>query len=316
MMARRFRVAEGDSMELSGRAGARRLEIVAVSDGFGFIPFPMPYRNAKTYGVIDGADADLIAPYVAPVGAAAVVAHWSHPAVRSLAGVGLGHARGGRDLRMPNADWYRWMRGRETDRDFVIFDLMLSLTSVLAAIGIANQMLLSLHGRRREIALYRVLGMTAPQVRRLVLLEGGFIGLLGGGLAVLLGVPLGYAAIGALRVVSAFEVDFALPPRYVLFTVLGSVVIAGVASLYPARRAALADAAESVHYDGDRRHAAGHVVVGARRSARRRRGSPRPGPARAPRSRPRRTVSGGEPAAPRSRGSARSPPPAAPARGR
>ncbi len=78
-------------------------------------------------------------------------------------------------------------RLRETDRDFVIFDLMLLMTSVLAAVGIANQMLLSLHGRRREIALYRVLGMTAPQVRRLVLLEGGFIGLLGGGLAVLLG---------------------------------------------------------------------------------------------------------------------------------
>ena len=56
-----------------------------------------------------------------------------------------------------------------------------------------------------------------------MLLEGGFIGLLGGALAALLGVPLGYAAVGALRRVSAFEVDFALPPRYVALTILGSV---------------------------------------------------------------------------------------------
>ncbi len=246
MMARRFRVGVGDQMELSGTAGERRLEIVAVTDGLGFLPVAAPYRNAKTYGVIDAADADLIAPYAPSIGAAAVIANGDHPEVLAWQRT---FARGARDLRMPTADWYRWVRSRETDKDFVIFDLMLGLTSVLAAIGIANQLVLSVRSRRRELSLYRVLGMTGAQVQRLVLLEGGFIGLLGGALAVLLGVPLGYAAVGALRAVSAFEVDFELLPRHVLFTVLGSVVIAGVASLYPARRAALADAAEAVHYE-------------------------------------------------------------------
>jgi putative ABC transport system permease protein len=196
--------------------------------------------------VIDAADADLIAPYAEPLGAVAVVAHASHRGVqRWLAQLG----GLGRDLRMPEAIWYRWIRQRETDKDFIIFDLMLGLTSLLAAIGIANQLVLSVRARRRELSLYRVLGMTTPQVRRLVLMEGGFIGLLGGTLAALLGVPLGYAAVGALRAVSAFEVDFELPPRYVLFTIAGSVVISSVAALYPARRAARAEAAESVHYE-------------------------------------------------------------------
>jgi putative ABC transport system permease protein len=248
MMARRFRVDVGDRMELSGTAGARRLEIVAVTDGLGFLPVAAPYRNAKTYGVIDAADADLIAPYAGPVGVAAAVAHWSHPGVRAWQ-ASFRVRPEARDLRMPNADWYRAVRRHETDKDFVIFDLILGLTSVLAAIGIANQLVLSVRSRRRELALYRVLGMTGAQVRRLVLLEGSFIGLLGGVLAALLGVPLGYAAVGALRAVSAFEVDFDLPPQYVLLTVLGSVLIASVASLYPARQAALADAAESVHYE-------------------------------------------------------------------
>ena len=100
-----------------------------------------------------------------------------------------------------------------------------------------------------KIGLYRVLGMTADQVRRLVLMEGAFIGLLGGALAALLGAPLGYAAIGALRAVSAFDVTYHLPLRYVPLTILGAVVIAVGASLYPASRAARASSAESIHYE-------------------------------------------------------------------
>lgn len=247
MMARRYRVGEGDQMELSGRGGTRLLDVVGVTDGLGFIPVAMPYRNAKTYGLVDAADHDLIAPYADPVGAAAVVAHEEHPAVRRWRARLTADAT--RGLRFGESSWYRWLRTRETDRDFVIFDLMLGLTSVLAAIGIANQLVLSVRARKRELALYRVLGMTSDQVRRLVLLEGGFIGLLGGVLAAVLGVPLGYAAVGALRAVSAFAVDFDLPPHYVVLTILGSMVIAGVAALYPAGQAGRADAAESVHYE-------------------------------------------------------------------
>lgn len=247
MMARRYRVKEGDSMEVSGRGGTRRLEIVAVTDALGFLPWPAAYRNAKTYGTIDPADADLIAPYADPLGAAVVVAHADAPAVQRWQARVWRSAE--KSLRLHEAFWYRRRRLRETDKDFRIFDVMLGLTSVLAAIGIANQLVLSVRARRRELGLYRVLGMSTPQVRRLVLMEGGFIGLLGGTLATLLGVPLGYAAVGALKAVSAFEVDFTLPLQYVALTILGSMTIACAAALYPAAQAARADAAESVHYE-------------------------------------------------------------------
>jgi putative ABC transport system permease protein len=247
MMSRRFRVKEGDQLELSGRAGARLLDVVAVTDGLGFLPMAMPYRNNKTYGIIDAADADLIAPYADSRGAFAAVAHRGHEAVqRWEAHLSPALSSG---LHFLPASWYAHHRTRETDRDFRIFDLMLALTSVLAAVGIANQLVLSVRARRRELALYRVLGMTGRQVRRLVLLEGGFIGLLGGSLATLLGVPLGYAAVGALKAVSAFEVDFTLPPHFVVLTIAGAVVIALLAAIYPAGQASRADAAESVHYE-------------------------------------------------------------------
>ncbi|HTN88910.1 MAG TPA: FtsX-like permease family protein, partial [Sorangium sp.] len=140
-------------------------------------------------------------------------------------------------------------RRKATGRDFVIFEMILGFTTVLAAIGVANQMVLALHARRRELALHRVLGMTAGQVRRMVLMEGALVGALGGTLAVLLGVPLGSAALGALRTVSTFEVEFHIPPEYGVLTALGATAVALGASLYPARSAGRSNAAESVQYE-------------------------------------------------------------------
>ena len=154
----------------------------------------MPYRNAKTYAIIDAADYGVISPYAGPLGTTIACAHGESPEGRCRRFSGR---RGGR-RGASRCTARRATAGRieETDKDFRIFDLMLALTSILAAIGIANQLVLSVRARRRELALYRVLGMSGPQVRGLVILEGGFIGfLLGGVLATLLGVPLGYAAV-------------------------------------------------------------------------------------------------------------------------
>jgi putative ABC transport system permease protein len=249
MMARRYHVAEGDAIELEGLGGKRLLTIVGVTDDVGYTPVIGPYRNSKTYGVIDAADGPLIAPYAAPLGSFVVLADSESPGVMPDWGALLASMPRARDVRRTTGEAFKADRVRETSRDFVIFDLILALTTVLAAVGIANQMVLSVHARQREIALYRILGMTVSQVRRLILMEGAFIGLLGGALAVLLGVPLGYAAIGALRVVSAFEVDFHLPVTYVAFTIAGAAVVSLLASIHPASRAVSTDSAESVHYE-------------------------------------------------------------------
>jgi putative ABC transport system permease protein len=94
-----------------------------------------------------------------------------------------------------------------------------------------------------------VLGMTAAQVQKMLWLEGAFVGLLGGSLAVVLGIPLGYTSLAALNAVSAFDVQFHLPLRYVILTIAAAVGVALVAALYPARRAARARSAESIHYE-------------------------------------------------------------------
>lgn len=250
LMARRFGVGIGDRLTLSSPTGERTLEVAGVTDAIGFVPTFETYRNTKTYAIIEAANYGLIEPFAAPIGNALVITRapsatgepsdW-HAMIRGIprvAGV----------FMIPGSS-YEWVRRRETDGDFAIFDLILLLTSVLAAVGVANQLMLAVHARRREIALLRVLGMTPVQIRKMLLLEGGFVGLLGGTLAVVLGIPLGFGSLKALELVSAFDVRFELPLHYVVLTILGAVAVSLLAALYPARRAAAAQSAESIHYE-------------------------------------------------------------------
>lgn len=261
MMARRYGVTEGDFLEVSGKAGGRRLRVIGVSDDIGNSLVLEAYRNSKTYGVIDEADADLIAPYAQPVGHTLVVLDREspdRPDFAALAPFPFGPKANDppnrefreaiRALRVIPGEVYMAQRVQETGRDFRIFDVILFLTTVLAAIGVANQLAILVHARRRELLLYRTLGMTNGEVRLLVIGEGAFTGLVGGALAVALGVPLGLASVGALRAVSAFDVTFALPARYVALTIAGSVALSMLAALYPARRAA--DATARVENEG------------------------------------------------------------------
>lgn len=244
MMARRFGLGVGDELEVADR----RLRVVAVTDALGYTPMIGPYRDSKTYALIEDADRALIARFV-PARATALALVWPKTLSAEVRAELLAGWRKDRNVRVEVGTEFEAQRVVETDRDFAIFDLILFLTTLLAAIGVANNMLLSLHGRRRETALLRVLGMTAPQLRRMFVLEGLFVGGLGGLLAVLLGAPLGFAAISALVVVSAFELSFALPLAYLGWTWLAAVLVAVVAALYPARAAERFSSAESIHYE-------------------------------------------------------------------
>ena len=128
MMARRLRIGEGDALDVAGRAGSRRFDVVAVTDAVGFVPQQMPYRNAKTYATIDLADADIIAPYVSSAGTTMAVAHGDSPEMKrlreELKEAGPQKTDG---FVFYRAQGYRRSRVGETDKDFRIFDLMLAL---------------------------------------------------------------------------------------------------------------------------------------------------------------------------------------------
>jgi putative ABC transport system permease protein len=249
LMARRLGLQPGDRLSISSKTGARTLTVTAITDGIGFVPMFNTYRNTKTYAIVEAASYPVIAPFASPIGTALVLVD-PHSGVAPRDWIRLFHGLPYYPGVYPEIGRHlERARLRETDRDFLIFDVILALTSALAAIGIANQLVLAVHARRREIGLLRVLGMTADQIRKMLLLEGAFVGLLGGTLAVILGIPLGFGSLAALKLVSAFEVEFGLPFYYPVLTIAGAVVVALIAALYPARQAASARSAESVHYE-------------------------------------------------------------------
>jgi putative ABC transport system permease protein len=114
--------------------------------------------------------------------------------------------------------------------------VMLALAIIIALMGIANTLSLSISERIRELGLLRAVGQTRNQTRSMVRWEAVVLALLGcvGGVA--LGLFLGWALVEAVSAGGA--VQYAAPlGRLVPILVVGAA--AGLlAAIRPARRAA------------------------------------------------------------------------------
>ncbi|MCK2221625.1 FtsX-like permease family protein [Actinomadura sp. ATCC 31491] len=116
---------------------------------------------------------------------------------------------------------------------------LLGLAILISLLGIANTLSLSVHERTRESALLRALGLTRPQLRRMLSVEALVLGLIGALVGVVLGGVFGWAAVMAMLDGAVLSVPVG---QIGLFVVLSGV--AGVvAAIVPARRAARASIA-------------------------------------------------------------------------
>ncbi|HEX4822462.1 MAG TPA: FtsX-like permease family protein, partial [Acidimicrobiales bacterium] len=118
---------------------------------------------------------------------------------------------------------------------FGLILIMLTLAIVIALLGIANTLRLSVYERTRELGLLRAVGMTRAQIRSSVRWESAIISLFGTVGGLILGFFFGWAVITGL---GGNEIQFAPPvPLLVVILVVGAV--AGVlAAIRPARKAA------------------------------------------------------------------------------
>jgi putative ABC transport system permease protein len=118
-----------------------------------------------------------------------------------------------------------------------LFAVLLGLAILIALLGIANTLSLSVIERTRETALLRALGLTRGQLRRMLLVEALLMALLGVAVGVALGTGFGWAMTDAF-IRSAGGGVFSVPyARIGLYVVLGAAAGAA-AALLPARRAA------------------------------------------------------------------------------
>ncbi len=122
--------------------------------------------------------------------------------------------------------------------------VMLALAIVIALMGVANTLGLSLHERPRELGLLRALGQQRRQAKSMIHWESVIISVFGTVGGVALGTFLGWAVVVSAS--SSTLGVFAAPPgQLAIFLVAGA--LAGVlAGLRPARRAARVDALTAI----------------------------------------------------------------------
>lgn len=115
---------------------------------------------------------------------------------------------------------------------------LLALAVLIAAMGIANTLALSIHERTRELGVLRAIGLTRSQLRGMVRWESALIAVFGtvGGLG--LGVFLGWAMV---RAAGADIGSFAAPPARLLVVLAVGAAVGVLAAVRPARRAARLD---------------------------------------------------------------------------
>lgn len=134
-----------------------------------------------------------------------------------------------------------------------------SISLFVAAIGIANTMVMSIYERTREIGVMKVLGCFLKDIRTMFLIEAGCIGLLGG----IVGVAMSYGISALMNRFGGGLVDIGgmgggmggstsvsvIPIWLVLLALIFSTFIGIISGYYPANRAVKISALEAIRTD-------------------------------------------------------------------
>ena len=207
-------------------AGTLRLRVVAVYHGANS-PLPSVLLAASDY--LRG---------FRPAAAQAVY-------INAAPGVGTPRARGAVNqatagdplLQVTTVADYSSTLASRVNQVLALFAVLLGLAILIALLGIANTLSLSVIERTRETALLRALGLTRGQLRWMLLVEALLMALLGISIGVALGTGFGWAIVHGF-IKSAGGGVFSVPyARIAIYVALGAA--AGVAAaVLPARRAA------------------------------------------------------------------------------
>ncbi|AEK35948.1 putative membrane protein [Corynebacterium variabile DSM 44702] len=129
--------------------------------------------------------------------------------------------------------------GRQTDlidRIIAVVYALSALAVIVAVLGVANTLALSVAERRREIGMLRAVGATRGLIRRTITVEAVLTSVYGAVVGVLAGLGAGFAVLGVLGDVGLTSVI--VPWAVVAGVLVGSVVVGVVSALAPAVRAA------------------------------------------------------------------------------
>jgi putative ABC transport system permease protein len=134
------------------------------------------------------------------------------------------------------------------DRTFAITWALEAVAIVVAMLGAANSLLALVLDRRRELGLLRYLGASPRQLRGMILVEAGFLGILATAVGLALGFALSLLLIFVVNKQSfGWTIQFHPPVNLLAGALLLVWCVTVLAGLYPARVAARLDPIDVIH---------------------------------------------------------------------
>jgi putative ABC transport system permease protein len=139
--------------------------------------------------------------------------------------------------RVQDRAGYERAQTAQFDKELGLLYVLLGLAVLIALLGIANTLALSVFERTRELGLLRAIGMARRQVRAMVRWESVVIALFGTCLGLLIGLFFSWAMVRAV----AEGVALTVPAGQLALGALAAAVAGVLAAIVPARRAARLD---------------------------------------------------------------------------
>jgi lipoprotein-releasing system permease protein len=137
----------------------------------------------------------------------------------------------------------------------LVMALILLLIVLVAAFNIVSTLTMAVHDRTKEIGILTAMGMTARQIRVVFVAQGVTVGLVGTAIGAAAGVAIG-AALDRFRLIplnpTVYFIDHVpvdLAVTDVLWIVVASLLIATLATLYPATQAARLHPVDAIRYE-------------------------------------------------------------------
>ena len=125
------------------------------------------------------------------------------------------------------------------DQTFLITYALLAIAVIVAILGIVNTLTALILERTRELALLRVMGMTAAEVRRMIVLESSILGLTSTAIGVAMGYVLSWLLIYVINKQSfGWTIEFYTPVRMIVVSCAITFLAAVFSGIVPSRVAA------------------------------------------------------------------------------
>jgi putative ABC transport system permease protein len=150
---------------------------------------------------------------------------------------------------LPARDFKNEIR-KVIDQGFAINHAINIITILIACLGIIVTLLASVLERTREIGILRSIGMLRRQVSRVVVIESILLGIIGGALGAGAGIIIGWMSLeGFLKADYGASMQYHINYASIVWALALSTLLAALAGVYPALRAAKTNIVEALAYE-------------------------------------------------------------------